>query len=106
MIQGFDHLNVNAVNARAPSPPGDRCGPFDHVPLSCRVGIPFAQSSNDQVPYVNNFQPTPNHDPYFNTYHSSRKNHHNLSYKSDPLPFSQANAMPLSPNFQRPNFPP
>jgi len=54
---------------------------------------------------VNNFQPWPNYDPYFNTYNPGWKHHLNFSYKIEPLPFLYANARPIPPCFQRPRFP-
>ena len=66
MNQRVDRLNINMVNGRAFSPTSDNCGSFDYVALSCQVGSPFAPSFSEQVAYINNFQPRPNHDPYSN----------------------------------------
>ena len=40
------------------------------------------------------------------TYNPSWKQYPNFSYRTDPLPFPQANARPAPPEFQRPTFPP
>ena len=88
-----------------PSPPCDNYGSFDHKTLSCHVESLFAQFSSNQVAYINNFQPRLNNNSYSNTFNPSGKNHPKLSYRSKPLPISQANARPSPPNFQRPNFP-
>jgi len=106
MTQKLDKLNVSAMNSCAPSPPCDRCGSHDHVTESCQVGNPFAPSPSKHVAYVNNFQPRPNHDPYSNSYNPGWKQNPDFSYRTKPLPFSQANARPTPPGFQRPSFPP
>ena len=90
MTQKLDYLNINVVNTCAPSSPSGNCGSFDHVTLSYQVWSPFSLSSSDLVAYVNNVQPSLNLDPYSNTFNLGWKNHPNLSYESDPLPFPQA----------------
>ena len=105
MTQKLDKLNVYAVNSCAPSPLCDRCGLLEHVSENCQVGNPFAPPHVEHAAYVNNFQPRPNHDPYSNSYNPGWKQHPNFSYRTDPLPFPQANASP-APGFQRPSFPP
>ena len=54
---------------------------------------------------MNNFQPNPNYNPYSNTYNPSWKHHPSFSYKNEPLPFPQANARHMPPEFQRWHFP-
>jgi len=80
MTQKLDKLNVNAVNS-------------------------FASPHVKHAAYVNNFQPRLNHDPYSNSYDPGWKQHPNFSYRTDPVPFPQANARPTPPGFQRPTFP-
>jgi len=75
------------------------------VSENCQVGNPFAPPQVEHVAYVNNFQPRPNHDPYSNSYNPGWKQHPNFSYRTDPLPFPQANARP-TPGFQRSSYPP
>ena len=106
MTQKLDKLNVHVVNSCAPSPLCDRCGALDHVTENCQVGNPFAPSHVEHVAYVNNFQPRPNNDPYSNSYNPGWKQHPNFSYKTDPLPFPQANARPAPAGFRRPSLPP
>jgi len=105
MTQKLDKLNVNAVNSCALSPCCDRCGSLDHLTKNCQVGNPFASPHVEHAAYVNNFQPRLNHDPYSNSYNPSWKQHLNFSYRTDPLPFPQANARPAPPGFQRLSFP-
>ena len=83
----------------------DRCGALDHVTENCQVGNPFAPPPVEHAAYVNNFQPSANHDPYSNSYNPGWKQDPNFSYRTDPLPFFQANAGP-GPEFQRPSFSP
>ena len=92
MTQRLDRLNVNVVNAYVPSPTCDKCGSFDHVTMHYKVGNSFAPSSSEQVVYVNNFQPRPNHDPHSNTCNPCRNHHLEFSYKNEPLSFPQPNA--------------
>ena len=66
---------------------------------NCQVGNPFASPHVDYVAYVNNFQ------PYSNSYNPGRKQHPNFSYRTDPVPFPQANARPAPPGFRRLTFP-
>jgi len=106
MTQKVDRLNVNAVNSCAPSPSCDRCDSLDHVTENCQVGNPWAPSLVEHVAYVNNIQPRPNHDPCSNSYNPGWKQHPNVSYRFEPLPFPQANARPTPLRFQRPSFPP
>jgi len=47
MTQKLDRLNVNAMNACAPSLAYDRCGSFDYVIVNCQVGNPFAPSFSE-----------------------------------------------------------
>ena len=47
MTQRLERLNVNAVNAYAPSPPCGSCRSFDLVTLGCQVGSHFVQSFAD-----------------------------------------------------------
>ena len=98
MTQKLDKLNVHIVNSCTPSPLCDRCGTVEHVTKNCQVGNPFAPPHVEHVAYVSNFQPRPNHDPYSNSYNPGWKQHPNFSYRTDPLPFSQANARP-APGF-------
>jgi len=100
MTQKLDKLNVNTVNSCVPFPLCDRCGSLEHLTENCQVGNPFASPHVDYVAYVNNFQ------PYSNSYNPGRKQHPNFSYRTDPVPFPQANARPAPPGFQRPSFPP
>jgi len=68
MTQKLDKLYVNAVNSCAPSPSCDRCRSLDHVIENCQVGNPFSPPQVKHAAYVNNFQPRPNYDPYFNAH--------------------------------------
>jgi len=106
MSQKFDKLNVNAVNSCAPSPFCDRCGALDHVTENYQVGNPFAPSHVSMLLMLNNFQPRPNNDQYFNSHNPTWKQHLNFSYRTDPLTFPRANARPAPPRFQRPSLPP
>jgi len=99
MTQKPDELNVNAVNSCAPSPLCDRCGSPEHVSENYQVGNPFAAPNVEHVAYINNFQPRPSHDQYSNTYNPVWKQHLNFFYRTDPLPFPQANARPAHLGF-------
>ena len=90
MSQRLDCLNVNAMSACALSRTCERCGSLDHLTMHCQVGNSFVPFSSEQVAYVNNFQPRPNHDPYSTPYNPGWKNHPNFFY-NEPLPFPQAN---------------
>jgi len=105
MTQRLDKLDVNAVNSCAPSPYCDKCSSLDHVIENCKVGNPLAPPPVKHVAYVNNSQPRPSDDPYSNVYHPGWKQHPNFSYRTKPLPFSQVNARPTLPRFQRPSIP-
>jgi len=87
MTQKLDKLNVNAVNSCAPSPCCDRCGSLDHITENCQVENPFAPPPVEHAAYVNNFQPRPYHNPYFNSYNPGWKQHPNFSYRTKPLSF-------------------
>jgi len=104
MTQRFDHSKVNVVNACSPSPTCDCCGSFDHLIVNYQVGNPFAPSSSDQVAYVKNFQPKPNHDLFFTRYNIRWKHHLNFSYRNDPLPFPTLMLGLHLPDFKDPTF--
>jgi len=106
MTQKLYKLNINVVNSCAPSPLCDRCGSLDHVTENYQVGNPFAPPYVEHAAYVNNFQSRLHHDPHSNSYNPSWKQHSNFSYRTEPLPFPQANARLAYPGFQRSSFPP
>ena len=105
MTQKLDRLSVNAMNSCALSSTCDRCGLLDHETVNCQVGNPFAPSPGEHVTYMNNFQTRQNRGHYSNAYNPSWKHHLNFSYKTEHLPFPQANAGPIPPKFQRAPFP-
>jgi len=104
MTKRMDNLNVKAVNSSA-SPTCEICGLIEYISLHCPVESPFSQDPNE-VNYIQNFNPRPTNDHYSNTYNPSRKNHPNLSYRSNPNPMNMPhmNARVLF-GFQRPPFP-
>ena len=106
MTQKLDKLNVHAVNSCAPSPLCDKCGSLEHVSENCQVRNSLTPPHAEHAAYVSNFQPRPNHNPYSNSYNPRWKQHPNFSYRTDPLPFPQANARPAPLGFQRPSLPP